>query len=174
MMRIFIIIIFLTYSFISKASSEIVFLDVQFIIDNSKLGIFYKEKLSIVENNSKNKFIIEEKKIKNLEKEINSQKNILKKDEINKKVATLNNLLKNYRNKRKISNEEIINEKKKYAAKILNILNPLITNYVETNNIKIVLEKKNILVGEKTLDITDEILKILNNETIKKNLINEN
>ena len=174
MKKIFIIIIFLTYSFISKASSEIVFLDVQFIIDNSNLGIFYKEKISVVENNSKNKFIIEEKKIKNLEKEINSQKNILKKDEINKKVATLNNLLKNYRNKRKISNEEIINEIKKYTAKILNILNPLITNYVETNNIKIVLEKKNILVGEKTLDITDEILKILNDETIKKNLINEN
>ena len=61
MMRIFIIIIFLTYSFISKASSEIVFLDVQFIIDNSNLGIFYKEKISVVENNSKNKFIIEEK-----------------------------------------------------------------------------------------------------------------
>ena len=174
MIRIFIVIVFLTYSFISKASSEIVFLDVQFIIDKSNLGIFYKEKLSVVENNSKNKFIIKEKKIKNLENEINNQKNILKKDEIDKKVATLNNLLNDYRNKRKISNEEIFNEKKKYAAKILNILNPLITNYVETNNIKIVLEKKNILVGEKTLDITDEILKILNDETIKKNLINEN
>ena len=48
------------------------------------------------------------------------------------------------------------------------------TQYVEKNNILLVLEKKNILVGIKTLDITNDILKILNQETKTKNLINEN
>ena len=53
-------------------------------------------------------------------------------------------------------------------------MNPLLTKYVEKNNILLVLEKKNILVGIKTLDITNDILKILNQETKTKNLINEN
>ena len=55
----------------------------------------------------------------------------------------------------------------------LKILNPLLTNYVENNNINLVVEKKNILVGIKTLDITDNILSILNNKT-KELKINEN
>ena len=47
-------------------------------------------------------------------------------------------------------------KKKKYTSKILKILNPLLTNYVEKNNINLVIEKKNILVGIKTLDITEK------------------
>ena len=35
------------------------------------------------------------------------------------------------------------------------------------------LDKKNILVGTKVLDITDEILSLLNNETKNKELLNE-
>ena len=54
------------------------------------------------------------------------------------------------------------------------ILNPLLTNFVEKNNIKLVLEKKNILVGAKVLDITQNIMTILNNETKKNNYLDEN
>ena len=68
----------------------------------------------------------------------------------------------------------ILNEKKKYSSKILMILNPLLTNFVEKNNIKLVLEKKNILVGAKVLDITQNIMTILNNETKKNNYLDEN
>ena len=65
-------------------------------------------------------------------------------------------------------------KKKKYSSEILNILNPILTNFVEKNNIALVLKKKNILVGAKVLDITDNILLILNEETKNNNLINEN
>ena len=68
----------------------------------------------------------------------------------------------------------ILNEKKKYSSKILMILNPLLTNFVEKNNIKLVLEKKNILVGAKVLDITQNIMTILNNETKRNNYLDEN
>ena len=61
-------------------------------------------------------------------------------------------------------------KKKKYSDEILKILNPILTSYVEKNNIKIVIEKKNVLVGIKTLDITTDMLKILNEKT--RNQIN--
>ena len=48
------------------------------------------------------------------------------------------------------------------------------TEYVEKNKIDLVIEKKNILIGIKTLDITNQILILLNEETKKKKLINEN
>ena len=67
-----------------------------------------------------------------------------------------------------------LKKKKTYYVKILKILNPIITNYVEINNIDLVIEKKNILVGIKSLDITFNILEILNQKTKEKNLLNEN
>ena len=53
------------------------------------------------------------------------------------------------------------------------ILNPLLTNFVEKNNIKLVLEKK-IYLLVKVLDITQNIMTILNNETKKNNYLDEN
>ena len=86
----------------------------------------------------------------------------------------MNILLKNFQVKRKELNNVVIDSKKKYTSEILKLLNPLITNYVEKNKILLVIEKKNILVGIKSLDITPNILKIINEETKKQNLINEN
>ncbi len=71
-------------------------------------------------------------------------------------------------------NKNIIDTKKNYTTEILKILNPLLTNYVDKKGITLVVEKKNILVGIKSLDITTEILDILNEETKNKKLINDN
>ena len=57
-----------------------------------------------------------------------------------------------------------LDQKKQYSETILKILNPLLTSYVDANNITIVIEKKNILVGAKSLDITTNMLDILNKE----------
>ena len=54
------------------------------------------------------------------------------------------------------------------------MINPILTNYAEQNNINYVLEKKNVLVGMKSLDITTQVLNKLNEYTEKQNLINEN
>ena len=66
-------------------------------------------------------------------------------------------------------NKNFVLEKNKLSSKILRILNPILTKYVDENNIQILIEKKNILVGIKTLDITENILNIFNEET--KNLV---
>ena len=156
------------------AENKIVYLDVQYIIDNSQLGLFYKNKIKKDQNKNRIDLSIKEKIIKEKELEINNQKNILKEDELNKKVINLNELLKDYQKLRNKLNNEVIENKKQYSIKILSILNPLLTDFVEKNNIKLVVEKKNILVGIKSLDITNEILNILNEETKKNNQLNEN
>ena len=170
-----IIILFILILYSSNAhSNNIVYLDVQFIIDNSDIGIFYKDKIKKIQDNNKKILKPSEEQIKKKELEINNQKNIISKDEIENKIRDLNILLKNFQVKRKELNNAVIDSKKKYTSEILKLLNPLITNYVEKNKILLVIEKKNILVGIKSLDITPNILKIINEETKKQNLINEN
>ena len=165
---LFFLILNFFFSIITYSNTDIAFLDVQYIIDKSDLGVEYKKLIDAKVKEIKLKLNKSETNIKKKEKEINDKKNILKKDEITLMVNELNVDLKEYQILRKSLNDELIKEKRLYSKKILEILNPLLTNYVEINNIKLVIEKKNILVGVKTLDITRQILEIFNKE-IKKN-----
>ena len=170
--------LFFLFLFILKTtnsySSDVAYLDVQYIIDNSDIGLFYKKKLKKIQDKNANTLKPIEDKIKNQELEIKNKKNILNESEIENKINKLNNLVKDYQENRKELNKKLLENKKKYTSEILKLLNPLLTNYVEKNNILIVLEKKNILIGIKSLDITSNLLELINNETKKRNLINEN
>ena len=44
--------------------------------------------------------------------------------------------------------------------KLLDELNPLVKNYMTENNIRIILDKKSVLLGDEKLDITKNILEI--------------
>ena len=173
MKKLVFLIYFISIKF-AVASSNVVYLDVQYIIDQSELGIFYKKKLNVIKENTQSGLIKKEKEIKKYENEIRNKKNILKKEEIDNEILKLNKIIKEYQIERKNKNQLLLDEKKKYTSKILNIINPLLTEYVEKNKIDLVIEKKNILIGIKTLDITNQILILLNEETQKKKLINEN
>tara|TARA_B100000614_G_scaffold196426_1_gene177700 strand:+ start:1224 stop:1526 length:303 start_codon:yes stop_codon:yes gene_type:complete len=98
---------------------------------------------------------------------------LIKEEEFNLKIVELNKLVKRYNEENRNLKKTLIDEKKKYTTKMLKIINPIITSYVEDKNINLVIEKKNILVGIKTLDITKNILDLVNEETNKKKLINE-
>ena len=167
------LLIFVLFFFQNNAfSKNIVYLDIQYIIDNSDLGIFYKSKINKLTDNNKENLKIKKNEIKLKEEEINNQKNLLSKEEIEKKIVNLNKLIKNYQIEQNKKNKLVIDEKKIYTSKILKLLNPLLTNYVEKNKITLVVDKKNILIGIKSLDITKDILQILNDETKKNNLLN--
>ena len=174
MKKIFFFFIILFNLFTINSLSSTVYLDVQYIIDNSKIGLFYKNKLQKKYSKLKDDLKNEENKLKEKETEINNQKNILKKEEITKKFNQLNILLQKYQVNRQKLNKMILEDKQSYSKKILSFLNPLLTKYVESNDIKLVIEKKNVLVGVKTLDITNDILSLIDEETIKKKLIDEN
>ena len=174
MKKIITFLLFFFYINPVLADKNIVYLDIQYIIDNSNLGKFYKTKIKIKQDNNNEILQSEQKKLKEKEQEINNQKNILKKEELNKQFVEFNNLVVKYKELRKELNNSIVKEKKNYSAEILRILNPLLTNYVENNNIHLVVDKKNILVGIKSLDITNILLDILNKETKERKLINEN
>ena len=166
-------IIFFYFSY-ANSNNNIVFLDVQYLIDNSILGKKYKKEILILKDQNASKLKVKEEKIKEKEIEINNQKNILKAEELKKKIIELEKMIKEFRILNREMNSRVNQQRKLYSAEILKMINPILTNYVEQNNINYVLEKKNVLVGINSLDITNKILKKLNEYIEKKNLINEN
>ena len=91
-----ILFIFLIFFFTNKVFSEtnINYLDVQFIIDNSNLGKLYKSEIKKIQDKNKTTIINKEQIIKKKETEFNNQKNILNQDEIKKKLNEINLLIK--------------------------------------------------------------------------------
>lgn len=174
MKKLLLILIFFLKTTPLYSNINIVYLDVQYIVDNSNLGKIYKDQLKKTRQKNNQEIKKIEINIKDKENDFNIQKNILNDEEKQKKLDEINLMIQNYQITRNNNNKKIINEKNKYSKKILTILNPLLTNYVEKNKIDIVLKKKDVLVGINKLDITNEILNIFNNETKNKEFQDEN
>ena len=47
---------------------------------------------------------------------------------------------------------------------MLKKLNPILGKYMEENNISVVIDKKNVLMGNKKFEITAQIIEILNKQ----------
>ena len=174
MKKLLLILIFFLKTTPLYSNINIVYLDVQYIVDNSNLGKIYKDQLKKTRQKNNQEIKKIEINIKDKENDFNIQKNILNDEEKQKKLDEINLMIQNYQITRNNNNKKIINEKNKYSKKILTILNPLLTNYVEKNKIDIVIKKKDVLVGINKLDITNEILNIFNNETKNKEFQDEN
>ena len=161
--NIFIILFFFKFSF-AFGQVSIAYIDINFILNNSLAGKFLKENINSIQSGHLEKFNKIEKELITKENNLNFQKNIIEKKEFEKKTTDLKNEIENYRLDRNKSKDEINKIKIENTKKMLKLLNPIITKYVEENSISIVLPKKNIIVGKKNLDITDTILILFNSE----------
>ena len=159
---IFFFIFFCTFIQIVKA--EIVYIDINSILNKSDVGKSLNDFLEKIKNNDLEKYKLIEAQLIKKEKELIAQQNILVKEEFQKKLASLTAEVQKYRSDKKISLDELNKVKIEKTKEILKVLNPIITKYVDLNSISLVIPKKNIIVGKKNLDITDEIVKLLNDK----------
>ena len=162
---IFFFIFFCTFIQIVKA--EIVYIDINSILNKSDVGKSLNDFLEKIENKDLEKYKLMEAQLIKKEKELIAQQNILVKEEFQKKLASLTAEVQKYRSDKKTSLDELNKVKIEKTKEILKVLNPIITKYVDLNSISLVIPKKNIIVGKKNLDITEQIIELLNND-IKK------
>ena len=159
------VLIFFFFVFsISNSSAQIAYIDINFILNNSDVG----KSLNNYLKNINDEYLIKYKNIENdlinKEKSLLAQQNILTKSEFENKAENLTNEIKKYKADKKLSNDNLNKIKINNTKKILEILNPIIAEFVESNSISLVFPKKNIIVGKKKLDITDQIIILLNNK----------
>ena len=144
--------------------AQIVYIDISQILNSSDVGKSLNNYIKKIRDKNVISYNITEDQFIKKEQELFAQKNILDKKEFDQKLKILSNEINNYKLEKKSSLNKLNEIKLKNTKKILEILNPIITNYVDKNSISLVVPKKNIIVGKKNLDITDEIVKLLNDK----------
>ena len=146
----------------SYASEKIVYLDVEKIMQESVAGKSIISQLKKKRENTVSKFKKKEKEIINKEKTLISQKNILNKDEFEKKIKDLRKDISIFQKERAKSANSIAQSRITGTKKLLKNLTPILEEYSKKNSIKIIVQKKNIVMGKKEDDITSDILNLIN------------
>ena len=148
----------------AMADQKIVFVDMDRLVSVSKPGSSIFKQLKDINNKNLNFLKNEEKKFKEQEKKLIAQKNIITEDDFTNKVEKLKSAINDYNLDRKKMIEEFNKLKVENTNNLLKQINPILTKYSKENEISIILQKKDLIIGKTELDITDEIIKIINVE----------
>ena len=161
---ILIITIFFTFINASISEENIAFVNVDYLIQNSNIGkkllanINDKDKKNLDNLQKKNKIL------QDLESSIKKKKNIISEEAYNKEVISFKKKFQEFsKEKNKIIKEFNI-FKKKEIENIFKKINPIINDYMEENSVNLLFDSKNIFMGAKKLNLTEDILKKINNE----------
>jgi outer membrane protein len=147
-----------------KAEDKVAYLDIDFILTNTIAGKLLLENLKKQEEIKINKFKIDDEKFRNNEKKILAKKNLVSAEEIKKEMNELQIEYQKYNNDKK---KEIDSLKKKRNTNIINFINsinPIIEKYMTDNSIYILMDKKNIFIAKNDYDITQKLIKLIDNQ----------
>ncbi len=142
--------------------AETVFLDFQFILGQSSAGKKANQLLKSELEKGIKSLKDRENKLQKEEKEIIQQKKILSPEEYKKKISNLRSKVSNLQKDRQTILNKIAEKRNKARSTILKSLNPIVKEYMAQKNVKIVLDKKSVLLANDELDITKDIMQELN------------
>ncbi len=140
------------------------YLDFKYILNESKAGKEAQDFLKNKLDKGIKKLKEVETSIQAEEKEIIKQKKIISAEEYKKKVNNLRSKVVKLQNDRKKLFGTVANQRAKAKTEILKNLNPIIQEYMKEKKIRMVLDKKSLLLADENLDITKDIINILNNK----------
>lgn len=160
--KISLIIIFSSLFHQYSFAGNPVYIDFKLILNTSDAGkkaqTYLRQKLDngMKELKKKEINLIDE------EKKIIQQKKIISNEEYKKKVEVLRKKASSLQNERKSLLETVAKERSKARSILLKNLNPIIKDYMVENKLRMVLDKKSLLLADENLDITNDILSKLN------------
>ena len=155
-------IVFFTLSYAEE--QKIVYLNVDKIMQQSIAGKSIKKQLENLYNKNLEKFKKNDEILKNKEKKLIAQKNILSQEDFQKELTSLRKEIINFQ-KEQVKARDNINKLRIGATnKLISQLSPILQEYAKKNSVSLILQKKNIIMGKKEIEITDEILEITNKE----------
>jgi len=164
-LSIFTVIILFTNT--AFCNEKIQFIDMDRVISTSNSGVSIIEQLNKLNKENILFFNKEEKIFKEKEVKLISQKNIISETDLKNKVNELKTEINAYNQKKNkmINNFKML--KVDNTQKLSKSINEILVEYSKDNSISLILKKKDLVIGKTELDITDKIIKIVNNKISK-------
>ena len=158
----FILIFYISSTSFSISAEKTVFLDIDFVLNNSNYGKSIYSRLDELNKKNFDNLIKMEKELEKKKKSIDVSKNISTKENLDQQISLFNQDVKNFRSKKSkiLKNFEL--KKKNEIDNFLVKVNPIVQDYMKANSISIVLPKNQIFMGNVDMDITNDIIELVN------------
>ena len=161
LLKIFSILIIVLSFNISIADTPY-YLDFKYVLNQSTAGKKAQETLKKKLDQGIKKISTTEKSLLEEEKKIIQQKKLIKPEEFKKKVEELRSKVSKLQKERNTLLQNIAKQRGNAKKELLKSLNPILESYMKEKNIIMIIDKKNLLLADKKLDITKEITNLLN------------
>ena len=147
-----------------SAEQKVAYMDMKYILNNSKAGKGAQDFLQKTFNENQKNFLAKEEALKKEESDLLAQKTILTKEEYQKRSTDLRKKVIDYQSYKRISLEKISIQRTEARQKLLEKLDPIMKTYIKENDISLIIDIKNVVIGNTDLDITKIIVEKLNKE----------
>ena len=161
--KIFFIFIFIFFSFSNVYSSEkVAFVNIDYLIKNSNLGKIALKNISEADKKNLNLLKKRNESLKELELEIKKKQNIISEEAFKNEVNEFKNKANEFTKEKNLLVKEFNTFKKKELNKVFEKISPIVREYMSDNSISILMDTKNIFIGDVNADITKPLLRKIN------------
>jgi len=168
--KIFLVIFFFLNFTLINADEKYVYVDMNILINSSDAGKYISLQIEQMHKEKIEKLKKIEEELKIGETEVINQKNVISKEEFDKKISELRIKARDYQKQRNINAKSLSEKRTKATDNLLKLIQPILTEFASKNSISIIFQKKGIVIGKVEFDITNQILDILNKKHKKINL----
>ena len=159
---VFLILFFNLYFINVNAENKIVFLDIDYVIKNTSIGKKILNDLNQINETNIKKLKKKETELKDIETNITSKKNLISEEDYNNEILTLSKKIQVFKEEKNKMVNDFNKKKDSEFINLLNKINPLIKKFMSDNEIDVVLDKKNIIIGSINSDITNDLIDLIN------------
>ena len=146
----------------TSAGTNIVYLDLKIIMNESAAGKKAQDYLEKQHENNLASFKKTSEKLKKEEMDLIAKKQVMEKEKYKKEIEKLRSKAANFAKERREKTEELAKTRMKARNDLLSAIKPLLEKYSNENGVDLVIDKKNVIIGKSNIDITSIIIKELN------------
>ena len=145
-------------------SKETAFVDIDYIIANSNIGKKVLENINKLDKKNIENLRKKNKSLQELEITIKNKKNVISEDAFNKEVVSFQKKVQEFKTEKNKIVKNYNDFKRKELENVFKKISPIINDYMEENSISVLLDSKNIFMGSKKSNLTEDILDRINKE----------
>ena len=147
---------------LANANEKIAFIDIDFLLAQSKAGKSVLSNLDKLNKKNISDLKSQEQKLIKEREELDKLKNISSQEDMSIKIQAFQKKIEQF-NKEKVELSSKFNNKRdEETLALIKKINPIISEYMEKNQITLIFDKKNVYIAKSELDITKPVLEMVN------------
>ena len=155
-------IILLFIFFQTSSFAKVAYVSLDTLINQSNIGKSVLKKISDLDKQNVDNLKKKNKELKDFENDLKTKKNVISEEAFQLEVNNLKKKVNSFKKDKNKMVKDFNQFKKKELDYVFEQITPIIKTYMDENSISILLDSKNIFMGNIEVDLTEEILNLIN------------